>query len=392
MLPLYRKLDSLIGGSLNDLVEIRRYIHQHPEPGFKEIGTAAIVHRELEAAGIEVSRIGSTGVVGLLRGKGRRTVALRADMDALQMPEKTRLPYASVNRGCMHACGHDGHTACLIGAARVLAAMRDRLAGNVKFIFQPAEEGDGGAAAMIAGGCMENPRVDAILALHGFPDLPLGTIAAGPGVVMAYADSMRIVVKGKGSHGAYPHMGRDPVVTACRIVEALQTIVSREIHPAGAAVVTIAQFHAGTAFNIIPDLAEISGTIRALDDGVRRQIMEAVPRIVRHTAMASRCTARVSFAGGYPATVNDEKMAALVTQVAQRVLGPDGARRQETTLGAEDFSLYLRKAPGCFFRLGLAEKRRPPAALHNPHFDFNDKALPIGVKVLSAVAMEYLAK
>ena len=386
-----KKIARLTSKMLPELTAIRHYIHQHPELGFEEVGTAAIVQRELESAGIEVTRIGASGVVGLIRGAGRRTVALRADMDALPMREATGLPYASVN-DCMHACGHDGHVACLIGAARVLAQMRSELPGNVKLLFQPAEEARGGSKTMIDGGCMKSPKVDAVFALHGFPDVELGCIAVKSGPVMAATDRLEIDVRGEGAHGAYPHKSHDSVLCAARIIDAVQSIVSRELDPLDPAVVSITTIHAGNAYNIIPERVEILGTIRTYSPAVRRHIISAVDRIAANTAKAHRCTARVRVVEGYPMTVNDEKMADLVAQTGCAVIGASHVQPQQTSLGAEDFSFYLKHAPGAFFRLGIAQAGKPFVPLHNPKFDFNDLAIPTGVKMLSAVAIAYLSQ
>lgn len=410
------QLESVIRKSLPDLVKIRHYIHQHPEICYEEVGTAALVERELRACGVEVRRIGRTGVVGLICGRRQgRTVALRADMDALPIVEETGLPYASVN-GRMHACGHDGHSAILIGVARVLSALRAGLRGNVKLFFQPAEEAGDGALMMCDAGVMDRPKVDAVFALHGFPDFPLGSIATTGGPVMAACDAFRLTVIGRGAHGAYPQYSVDPVVAAARIVDALQGIVSREVETGRRAVVTVATIHGGTAVNIIPDRVEMSGTIRSVDEPTRAHLHAAIGRIAVQTARAHRATCKAVIEPGYAAVVNDEAMSDLVRRVAVRKLGEKNTLSQHPTMGAEDFSYYLRHAPGCIFRLGIGDptgfvevprgttlqaadprpfrairkQSRRMIPLHNSRFDFNDKAIPVGVRMLTEIAREFL--
>jgi amidohydrolase len=368
------------------LIKIRHYLHQNPEPGYKEVGTAAIIERELISYGLDVRRIGSSGVVGLLAGQaGGKTVALRADMDALRLGERTKLPYRSVN-SYMHACGHDGHTTALLGAANILAGMKDKIKGNVKFIFQPAEENGAGAKMLCDAGVMTKPGVDCIFALHGFPDHPLGSIALNDGTMMASWDRLEIKVAGRGGHGARPDEAIDPIVIAAQIVGALQTIVSRTVAPAEQAVISIATIHGGTEINVIPDHVELAGTIRTMDDAVRSKVLQAIRCICTHTAKAMGGSCVVKLTPGYPATVNTPAMADIVRQAGLEVLGAKNVLGLEKiAMVAEDFSYYLRHAPGCYFRLGLgdAAHRRP---LHNSAFDFNDKALPLAIALLVNIA------
>ncbi|RPI58518.1 MAG: amidohydrolase, partial [Planctomycetaceae bacterium] len=334
-------MDKEIRKLMPHLCSIRHYIHQNPETAYEEVGTAAIVERELRACNIEVKRIGKTGVVGLLRGKrGGKTVGLRADMDALPIVEQTGLPYASTN-GKMHACGHDGHTTTLIGVAHLLAGMRDTFTGNVKFIFQPAEEGDAGGEMMCQAGVMKNPKVDAIFALHDFPDSPVGTIRVSPGPTMAATDGMHITVTGRGGHGARPNFSVDPIVIAARIIEGLQTIVSRELSPTSSAVISVCTINSGSAKNIIPDTVEMSGTVRTLDEKVRLQMREAITRLATGTAASHRGKAKVTFDGGYPVLVNEPGMTAFLREVAGKVIGVRNVLDQEVSMGGEDFSYYL---------------------------------------------------
>jgi amidohydrolase len=387
----FKVIDGLVKKNLGQLVEIRRWIHQHPESAYEEVATAALVERELRACeGVQVARIGKTGVLGTLKcaGKGK-TVALRADMDALKLTERTGLPYAS-NNGCMHACGHDGNTTSLIGAARVLSAIRGQLRGSVRFIFQPAEEGGGGARTMVAGGAMEG--VDAIFAQHGFPDHNVGCIGVSTGMVMAACDNMHFNVQGRGCHGAQPNRSVDPVVMSAHLITALQTIVSRGMSPTVPAVVTIGMIHGGTAVNIIPDSVQLAGTLRCVDEESRRHMHASVRRIAAGTAKTFGGKITVRIDEGYPATINDEAAAEVVRQVGGKVLGKGCVGKQEPSMGAEDFSFYLQHTPGCMFQVGQSEPGRKIMPLHSTGFDYNDKALPTGVKMFCGVAMEWLGQ
>lgn len=385
-------IETQIGKQLPRLTEIRHWLHQHPEIRFQEFGTAALVERELRELGIEAHRVGATGVVGLIRGgKPSKTVALRADMDALEIVEKTGLPYASTN-GMMHACGHDGNTTILLGAAAILAGMRKSLRGNVKLIFQPAEEIGGGGEMMCDLGVMSRPKVDAIFALHAWPENALGTIGVTSGIAWAATDTLSMTVRGNGGHGAQPHTTIDPIVIAARIVDGLQSIVSRTIAPTNCGVVTIGSIHGGSASNIIPDKVEMLGTIRSVDETTRQHLFGTIRRIATQTAKAhgGRCDVRIT--PGYPPTVNDDAMADLVRKVGAETLGQKNVLPHIWSMGAEDFSYYLRHAPGCYLRLGTSQKGRPVVALHNPKFDFNDRAIPVGVRMMVGIAVEYLRR
>ncbi len=387
------KLTRFINGLLPELIRIRHYIHQNPEFAYEEVGTAALVERELRGLGIEITRIGKTGVVGLLRGgrRGGKVVALRADMDALRIREETGLPYASTN-GCMHACGHDGHTTVLLGAAKVLAAMRDELRGSVKFIFQPAEESASGGKVMCDGGALQAPRPDAIFALHGFPEVPLGSVAVSPGIAMAACDSVFITVRGRGGHGARPDTTVDPIIAAARVIEALQSIVSREIAPSEPAVISICSIKGGATVNVIPDVVEMSGTIRCTGEQTRQKLFAAIRRVAGKTAAAHGAKATVRFAEGYPATINDEAMTRVLQASAAAVLGENNVLPMgPLAMVAEDFSFYLQRVPGCYFRLGLREKGKPQMALHNSKFNFPDKAIGVGVRVMTQVVRDFIA-
>lgn len=371
------------------MVGVRHDLHQHPELGFEEHRTAGLVAATLSDLGIETrTGVGGTGVVGLLRGSSPgKTVALRADMDALCIQEESDLPYRSQHDGRMHACGHDGHMAILLGAARVLAGLRDRIPGNVKLIFQPGEEGHTGARAMVQAGVLEGPSVDGIFALHSWPNFGVGKIGVRSGPTMASADRFELTVEGKGGHGAMPHAAVDPVVAASHIVIALQNIVSREIPPDEPVILSIGQIHGGTAHNIIPQRVTLVGTVRCLGEHIRKEIPKSIERIAQHTAQGLRASARLEYSFDYPVTVNDPKMAALVARVAEEALGRGSAvTLPRPIMGSEDFSYYLQKVPGAFFFLGMGSG----ASVHNPRFDFNDEALPTGIEIMCQVALAFL--
>ncbi|MBL8396570.1 MAG: amidohydrolase [Candidatus Accumulibacter sp.] len=368
---------------LAELEAIRRDIHAHPELAFKEVRTAAIVADQLNRYGLLVDRgLASTGVVGRLRwGNGGRAIGLRADMDALPLIEKNDCPHRSQNVGVMHACGHDGHTAMLLGAARYLAEHRDALPldGTVYFIFQPAEESEGGAARMIAEGLFERFPMQTVFGLHNWPGLAVGEIAAMPGPVMAGTCSFEITVFGQGCHAAMPHQGVDTLVVASQLVLALQTVVSRNLHPCAAAVVSVTQIHGGEAWNVIPDDAVLRGTLRSFDAETQATVERAIERLC--AGMASTFDARIAvrFDHHYPPTINSEAETELCRQVARDVFGADRLRCDEMpSMGAEDFAYFLREKPGCYVWLGNGPGIGG-CTLHNPHYDFNDRLLPLGI-------------
>ncbi len=391
------RLRSIIAQELPSLVDIRRDLHAHPELGYEETRTSGVVQRELEAAGVDFARnlAGGTGVLGHLPGAAGRAIGLRADMDALPIVESTGLPYASTCAGRMHACGHDGHTTILIGAARVLARIADdhALPRPVTFLFQPAEEGGGGGKRMVEDGCLTGnvigPPVERMFGLHGWPRFPLGVVGTRPGPLLAAADMFELVVRGVGGHAAFPHMGRDPVVAACATVGALQQIASRNTDPLDSVVVSATTIHAGTLHNIIPDEVRLSGTVRTLRDATRTATIERLNAIVRHTAEAHGCTADLEYIEGYPVTDNDPAAADFVRTVA---IDAFGAERfvgvPAPFMGAEDFSFYCREVPSCFFVLGLLPPDRDAMAdLHQAGFDFTDDAIATGVEMFCRLAL-----
>jgi amidohydrolase len=373
---------------------MRRDFHSHPELGFKEVRTAGIVTRELTALGLEVHPgVGGTGVVALLEGsKPGPVVLVRADMDALRIHEETGAAYASQNPGVMHACGHDGHTAVLLTVARMLTAHRNELAGTVKFMFQPAEEGMGGAEKMIENGVLDNPKVDVALALHVWNEKPVGWIGISSGPAMAGAEIFKVKVTGKGGHGAVPHLAVDPVLAAAQIVSALQGIVSRNIAPLQTAVVSVCTIHGGETFNVIPPAVEMTGTIRTFEPDVRARVLERFKQTVNSVAEAMGCQVEIDLQLLTPATINQRETALRVQAVAQHLFPhSDVDASNYTTMGSEDFAFVLDKVPGCFMFIGSANPEKGlDAGHHHPKFDIDEAALPRGAALMAAAVSEYL--
>ena len=384
-------LQTHIAPFVAEAVALRHDLHAHPELSGSEERTARVVADALARHGIPFERnVGGThGLVATIRGGAGpgRTFALRGDMDALPIQEENETAYKSRNPGVMHACGHDGHTANLLGAAFALQDMREDLRGRVKLIFQPAEETVRGADALVAAGVVDD--VDAILALHGWPDLPPGTVGLRSGPVMASADAWKLTITGKGGHAAYPHNTVDPIMVGAQIVGALQTIVSREISPLAPVVVSVTTFHAGTAMNIIPGSAELSGTVRALDPALRESMAERLERVIAGVCAALRAEYTFTYLRGTPVTVNDAGIIDLVRNVTRDLLGPDKIEElPEATMGAEDFAYYLEKKPGAMFRLGTGCAYH----LHTPKYDFGDAALETGILVMVEATRRFLAQ
>ncbi len=369
------------------LTKMRRELHRHPELSGDEQNTASTVAAHLQALGLEPQTgVGGHGVVATVRGaRPGPIIALRGDMDALPIQEEGEPAYRSEHPGVMHACGHDGHTTMLLGAAEALLTVRNQMAGDVRLIFQPAEEIGSGALAMCAAGVMDG--VSAAYALHGWPALPVGQVGIRAGAMTASVDTFNITVQGKGAHAAYPHLSIDPIYTAAQIVAALQSIASREIDPLQPVVVTVAQFHAGTAANVIPDTARLEGTIRTHSKEVRAGIQDRMRRIADGVCAATRATCRVEFHGGTPPVVNSPESTALAITAVGAALGPENViALPNPSMGGEDFAEYLDYAPGALLRLGLGN----PTPLHAPTFDFADAALTVGVRALVAIALASL--
>ncbi|HEX7019996.1 MAG TPA: amidohydrolase [Gemmatimonadaceae bacterium] len=385
------------------VVAWREDIHQHPELGTQEVRTSKLVADHLRSLGIEVrTDVGGHGVVGVLRGgKPGRVVALRADMDALPVTEQVDLPFKSTVKamyngrevGVMHACGHDNHVAILMGVADVLAGMRTQLPGTVVFLFQPAEEGPGGAKPMIADGAMDNPKVDAVFGLHVVPD-SLGHVGFRPGAMMASSDEFTIIVHGKQTHGARPSAGIDPIVVASEIVMTAQTIVSRQIDLGQSmAVLTFGVFNAGVRNNIIPDSAYLNGTIRTLDPGIRQQVIQRLVKTATHVAEASGATAKVQIDSGYPVNVSNEALVARMIPTLDWAAGAKNVHEMSANLASEDFSYFAQRAPGMFVNLGVVPAGQDPAKAasnHSPLFFADERALPIGVRTMAGLAVDYL--
>lgn len=369
----------------------RRDLHQHPELAFNELRTSDLVATELTRFGLRVHRgLAGTGVVGTLsRGTSRRAIGIRADMDALPVEEQTNAPYASSIKGVMHACGHDGHVAMALAAASACSRMDD-LDGTVHFIFQPAEEAEGGAPRMIEEGLFKLFHCDIVYALHNWPALPLGTCVARDGVMMAANAVFEVAMKGRGCHGGMPHQGADCILAGCQLVSGLQSIASRNIDPLQAAVISVTQFHAGDTSNVIPDICTIRGTTRWFDDKVGDLIERRCRDLTKSIAAAFGCEATLQYQRRFPATVNDPAAA----QFARRVAGSSAVNLQvidvPPSMGAEDFAYMLRAVPGCYLWLGTGAPGRD-YGLHSSRFDFNDNLLPQGVRLWTALVRASLA-
>jgi hippurate hydrolase len=368
------------------IVALRRDIHREPELGFDTEKTAEKVLSALDGLPLEVETgVAENGIVATLEGDGP-TVALRADMDALPILEDTDLPFASETEGKMHACGHDGHTSMLVGAAHALSGMRDRLDGRVKFVFQPAEEGGGGGKVMVDAGVADD--VSSIFALHLWPGLPFGKVATKAGPIMAAADAFEMEIRASGGHGAMPHLTSDAIAIAAQVVTALQTIVSREVDPVEPAVLTVGEIGAGTAFNIIPDKARLGGTVRTLDADLRKKMPARMEELARGIAKGMRGDVDLDYTFSYPVTVNDEAAADLVLGVADDLFGGESVLQlPNPSMGGEDFAYFLEKVPGAFIWLGIGENA---SGLHTPTFAFDEEILPRGSALLAALAIESL--
>lgn len=381
-------IKDIVKSNESQIVHMRRELHQIPETAYNEVKTSAYVAKHLEAEGLEVKTgIAKHGVVGLMRtGRSGPTLMIRADMDALPIKEETGLSCSSTHEGVMHACGHDGHMAMALGAAQMLVKVKEELVGNVKFVFQPAEEGPGGAKPMIEAGIMEDPRVDYAVGCHVWPGLPSGAIGVKAGPIMAAMDRFDIKILGRGGHGAMPHMCIDALEVGTQVVNALQRIVSRHMNPLSPTVVTVGTFQAGTAFNIIPREAVLSGTTRTFNHEIWHSWEERIENIVRGVCSSMGARYELDFQQGYPPTVNDAFMTDVVVRCAQAVLGKDQVVEPESTMGGEDMSYYLEKTQGCFFFLGVGLEGGAP--VHNPGFTLDEDALVYGTETFCRVALE----
>jgi amidohydrolase len=381
-----------VKSSVKELIALRRAIHQYPEQGFREFRTSALIRSRLKSWGVENRAMAGTGTVGLVKGsRPGPTMLIRADMDALPLTELNKVPYCSRNKGVMHACGHDGHVAMALVAAKLLQKRRTSFRGNVKFMFQPAEEGPGGAGPMMDEGLLKGPKVDAAFAIHMWNDLPTGRMGVRSGPVFASADEFFIKVVGRGGHGAAPHQTIDPVAAAAQIVTACQNIVSRKVDPTKSAVVTFGQIHGGTRHNIIPDVVELTGTVRAFEEPVRRLLQREIPRVASGVGAALGARVEFDYHRGYPPTINEESMTDLVRDSVREAAGTAAAVEQDVSMGAEDMSLVLQEVPGCYFFLGSMNARK---GLVHPHhssqFNFDEEALALGVETWLRLAQRFL--
>ncbi|WP_223218061.1 M20 aminoacylase family protein [Rhizobium wenxiniae] len=377
---------------MTDVIAIRRHLHENPEIGLSEFNTSDFIAGKLEEYGYEITRgLAKTGIVATLRnGDSSRSVGIRADIDALPITEETGVDYASKNKGVMHACGHDGHTAMLLGAAKILAE-RKNFDGTIHLIFQPAEENFGGARIMIEEGLFEKFPCDAVFGMHNDPAMPFGKVFVKDGPLMAAVDEARITVNGRGGHGAEPQTASDPIVAGASIIMALQTVVSRNIHPLDQAVVTVGAFNAGIASNVIPERATMAITIRSFDPKVRDMLEERIRGIAEGQAASYGMSVTIDYERGYEATINHSAETDFVRDLAKKVVGAENvAEIERPMMGAEDFAYMLAERPGSYFFLGTAKTDNDPS-LHHPKFDFNDDALPIGVNLWVELAETYLA-
>lgn len=381
---------SKIADLQEELVAVRHDFHMHPELGFEEVRTARIVAEKLRSWGLSPTEgVARTGVVCLIEGTASgRTIALRADMDALPIEEESDLPYRSHIPGKMHACGHDGHTTILLGAAAVLRQLRTQFYGTVKLIFQPSEEAVSGAVEMVREGVLKNPTVDAALALHGWPGIPLGKVGIKSGAMMASSDAFDIRVLGKGGHAAYPARCVDPIYIASLIIQALQGTVSRETSLDEPAVLTFTRLEAGTAYNVIPETTRVSGTVRALSEMTRARMMRRIPEIATAVAQSYGGAAEFKALPGCPVTHNDERITSLVEEVARRAIGANVVTIPHPSMGAEDFSAFTQAVPAMMFFLGLGDV----PMCHNPRFDFDDRAIPIGIEIFVKATLAFLSE
>lgn len=366
-----------IAGFENDMAKWRRHLHQNPELGRDCYKTAEYIQERLKEFGITEIHTGyaSTGIVAIIEGQtSGRTIGLRADMDALPITENTGMPYSSQNQGVMHACGHDGHTTMLLGAARYLSETRN-FSGRVALIFQPDEEATGGAEVMVEEGILEQFKIEEVYALHNIPGHDVGVMYTRPGPIMAGADSFNVEIRGKGGHAAYPHEVKDPIVAALSIAQAFQTIVSRNNIPSDDLVISITQVHSGTTDNVIPETAFLNGTVRTFDLSVQEMVINRMEKIISGFSISFEVDAKFNYEKGYPPTINHEEKTNFAIEVAKEVCGSDKVLTSVgKEMGAEDFSYMLQKRPGAYLFMGIGEG----AGLHNPNYDFNDAAAPVG--------------
>lgn len=390
-----KRIQELASGLFPRLQEIRRHLHTYPELSFQEVATAAFIARELDRLDIPyTSGVAGTGIVALIAGNNptKRCIALRADMDALPIQEANEVPYRSKHDGCMHACGHDAHTTCLIGAAAILKELRASFEGTIKLIFQPGEEkSPGGASMMIAEGVLTNPAPEAIFGLHVYPQLPAGTVGFKPGQYMASADELYITIKGQGGHAALPQQTIDPIAITAVIITALQQVVSRKSNPLLPTVLTFGKISGGHTTNVIPETVTLEGTLRTLDETWRAEAIAHIKQITTHIAEAYGARADIHIPAGYPCLNNHPQLTENARQWASEFLGADLVHDLDLRMGAEDFSFYTQQIPGCFFRIGTSTNGKQNCApVHNAHFDIDERALVTGAGTMAWLAIKCL--
>ncbi len=389
-------LDQLVASKLPECIAIRHHIHAHPELSFQEYETAKFVSEKLTSYGIaHQTGIAGTGIVALIEGKNptSKIIALRADMDALPILEKNETTYTSQNAGVMHACGHDVHTTCLLGAASILQETRDQWEGTVKLIFQPGEEKHpGGASLMIKAGVLENPKPDAIFALHVYPHLPYGKLGFREGQYMASADEIFITVKGKGGHAALPHQTVDPIIIAANLLVSLQQIISRNCNPLQPSVLSFGKIQGGNVGNVIPSEVKLEGTLRCMDETWRAQAHALIQKHTIELCRALGGDAEVDIPIGYPSLFNDPATTQQARAIAQQTIGSENVVELNLRMAAEDFSFYTHQVPGCFFRLGTSHGGQFEYPVHNAQFDIYEPAIGIGVRLFCAIAMGFVPK
>lgn len=386
------KINTLSKKYTAGIIDLRRKIHANPELSFLEFETSKLIYNKLSSLKLNpLNRIAATGVVGVIRGKSKKNkcVGLRADIDALPILEKTGLAFASKNEGVMHACGHDAHASMLYGAALILNELKDELEGSVKLIFQPAEEKNpGGASIMIKEGVLENPKVNAIFGQHVIVDKPPGSLGFCPGVTFASQDELYITIYGKQAHGAKPHISIDPIVVSSQLIMALQTVVSRNTSPYDPIVITIGKIEGGSATNIIPSEVRLSGTIRTLNEKLRKKSLKLIERTLKGITTSAGAKFKFEISPGYPELVNDDKLTEFAHNSAKDFAGAKNTFRAERIMGAEDFAYYLKKVPGTFYRIGVGNT----SDIHTPTINIDESALPAGAAFLAYLAWDYLRK
>jgi hippurate hydrolase len=370
-----------------EFIEIRHHLHANPELSYEEYETSKFIQGKLQEFGIPFEIKATTGVVGLIEGKnpGKKVIALRADMDALPITEENNIPYKSTKAGLMHACGHDVHTTCLLGASKILNELKDNWEGTVKLIFQPGEEKNpGGASLMIKDGVLENPKPSAIFGLHVHPGLPIGKTSFREGKVMASADELYITVKGKGGHAASPHLCVDPILIASHLIISLQQIVSRNNNPYNPTVLSITSFQGGTTTNVIPNEIKLKGTFRAMDEEWRYKAHDLIKRIATDLVHSMGGEIDLLIDVGYPSVYNNEKLNTIAKEKAAEYIGPDNVEETEKRMGAEDFGYYSQLIAGCFYRLGVMNKEKGiTAGVHTPTFNIDENAIEIGMGIMA---------